>query len=293
MMQVTAVVTTPFFARSAGGVLTALQALSALDVTDVILLFDGKSKGAGHARSAFASMRPVLEDQGKQLFLSEVDLFDTGPRWRIGILEALRNPDVGAVFVFPGDLTKDPSVENLEGWKRMLKAAAPGTLVLGDYDSEDRFKTQFDELIGFPAIHVLFPELGTRTEGLGQSKLRTEFFVVGRKVFDHFSRAFTSFWGTDPTVQLILSTIESGALSISRVELGRIHDPAGQRHPLGQMHQVFRYMAQLTVDRMMHEMAGTRDPSGHMARYDELQGTLKRLFDTTLEALEKNRAELD
>ncbi len=289
--EVVAVVTTPFFVKGPESLITVLEGLSRLPLSRVILLYDRKSPGVQHAKSAFARMKTELETQRKALILHEVDTYDTAPRWRLGIIEALKDDVVQVVFVFPGDTKGEPSAENRAGWSKMLAEAESKALVLGDYKSNDYFKGEFDVLTGLVAVRLLFPRLHQKLKHLGLSKIRTEFFIVGRDVYHHFETQSAFCWATDPTVQLILSILETDDLTVKRpVWLGPITDDPSHRRLLGQAHQIFRYVAQLVIDRMIHDMVEAGDDvEEHLKRYDDLRRILKRLFDKTLQALEENR----
>lgn len=291
--EITAVETAAFWAKNSDDMVRCLKALLRLPVGRVLLLYDRKSPGQRHVESAHAEMAPLFAAKGRELALLEVDTYDTAPRWRYGIIEALRNKDVQAVFVFPGDLTEDPTEDNHKAWKSMLEATGPDVLVLGDYKCDDTFKTRFDELIGSKAVQLLFPELHGELAKLENTKLRTEFFVVGRRVFEHFDTKLLYTWGTDPTVQLTLSALQAEGLRVARpLKLGEIRDNADTRKPLGQMHQILRYAHHLAVDRLVHEMAVKSDGNEPLRRYDALRRALEQLFQATLQALDDNRAEL-
>lgn len=291
--EIASVVTAPFFARSPGPMITALKELLSLPVERTIFVYDRKSPAVARAKRAFARTRADFEAQGRQLVLREVDQFDTAPRWRLGILQAFEDEVAEAVFIFPGDMLGEPTADQRAGWKEMLANADAHALVLGDYQSRDRFKTQFDHLVGLPAVEVLFPECIAILRELGQSKIRTEFVIVGRRVFEHFETATTFSWGTDPTVQLILATLTDGNLTIKTpIWLAAFDDDSETRRPLGQMHQMLRYVAELTIDRMMREMADTDDEEGQLRKYDELRGVVEEIFRRTLAAVDENRAAL-
>src|SRR5437868_12799689 len=104
--------------------------------------------------------------------------------WRFGIRGALSRGADG-VFLFPGDLVANRTEENRLGWRQMLRrfldelALHREVLVLGDYQSDDIFKTGFDASLTFPLIEAVWgTAMRSWLSHLGLSKLRTEVFVV-------------------------------------------------------------------------------------------------------------------
>ena len=292
--ELASVVTVPYFPKGAESVVRALRILLGLPVGRVILVFDVKSQaGRSAADWAIAKMCPEFEAQGRELALLEVDTSNTAPRWRLGITEAFKDQLVQLVFVFPGDLDRDPNPENLTGWAQMVADAEPNALILGDYDSNDRFKKEFDELLAWEAVEVLFPHLCPQLRALGHSKLRTEFLIIGRAAFDSWRQQETFGWGPDPTVPVTLAILEGDLLGKNvtvkpPVKLGLIEDNPDQRTPLGQARQLLRFTAALAVARVMAEQASQLKPPAQLPPYRELQAALRKLFDATIHAVARN-----
>jgi len=291
LVETAAVVTAPFYAKDSESLVTALEALLQLPVGKVFLVYDRKSPGRRHAKTALRRMQTAYGSQDRQLTLVEVDTYDTAPRWRLGIVRAFEDEVVKVAFVFPGDIKGVPTAENCAGWAQMLQEAASDTLVLGDYESpEDSFKERFDRLIGHSTVTLLFPRFAREVEQLNHRKLRTEFFVVGRNAYEQFDREMVFFWGTDPTVQLTLSTLSHVSLAVKPpIDLGTIADDPSHRRPLGQLHQIVRFVSQLAVDRMIHEMvAAGNDVDEHLRRYVAMRDILKEIFGRALDTIDDN-----
>ena len=306
--QLAAVVTAPFFAQGPDSMVRSLAELLALPIGTVAFVDDRKSPGAEHADTAYDYGQSRFPAAGKTLKRVVVDLYDTAVRWRPGILGALSDASVQAVFVFPGDIAclPQPTMARLRsGWDEMLRLCGPDRMVIGQYVSQDRFKTEFDELIGSKSIAILFEGSSLDLSGLGLSMMRSEFFVIGRRAFESFETELRASWGPDPTIQLTISCLRSPSLDVRAVDLGDFADHAGTRSPLGQMHQVCRFVAQLAIDRIIDEMVDAEIQSqqlGHddeaklaaqLSKYDRLRDAIWRLSRATLAALDKNRAALE
>jgi hypothetical protein len=211
----------------------------------------------------------------------------------VGLSAALQDEEVQVVFLFPGDLTSTISDTNRAGWRQLVDRCGPDVLVIGEYQTEDPFKTAFDQRCGLPAMHMLFPEATAQLSTLGLSKIRSEFLLLGREVIRRFDASNVWSWGPDPTPQVLLSTLSHQDLRIEIVPLGKLGDNPAQRNPLGQLHQVIRYVAALACDRIRAEIAQKFSSQQAEAVYDELQGaTFPTLFRHLLEALGTHRSAL-
>jgi hypothetical protein len=166
----------------------------------------------------------------------------------------------------------------------MLAAAGRDVLVLGDYQTEDTFKTRFDDLVTVPVIECLYPDLAASARALGQSKMRSEFFLIGREVFNHFWTTRFPF-GTDPTVELILATLGNQDLTIDRVHFGEVADDPDCRHPMGQLEQIFRFVVAPAIARIRQETLR----EDNLRAYDGARCELERVFELVLAALDENR----
>ena len=294
--KMAAVVTQPFFAKSPDTMERALREILELPIGLAVLVHDRKSSARGYAFDAFREYCPRFEVEGKSLSMLEVDVFDTAVRWRPGVVEALKGPEVGSVFLFPGDMkVKDegePITTLRAGWRKMVEAAGPTSLIIGQYESRDRFKTEFDSLIAHRAVEILFDGLAEGLGALALTMMRSEFLVVGREVFEHFDTGLRHFWGPDPTPQLLLSTLTHREMRVEQVWLGEFADDPGTRSALGQMHQIFRFIAELAIDRMVRDKADTRTVTEEIETYDRTRADIEVLFQETLRALDENRQAL-
>lgn len=289
-----ACVTTAFGRQDPQPIERSLRALWKLGFERVILVYDSKDPaGRGAAET-------VLRDparNGGEVRLLEVEDYGTARRWRYGIREAFRDPDVDWVLNLPGDLVDDPSPENLAGLEKMCNLADRDSMVLGDSLSPNRFKTWFDPHVGEPVTRALFPKVQECLDSLNHSKRRTEFFCVGRNVLKQHDRLLIASWGQDPTIQLLVAAAYSASLTAKSVDLGRLADDDRTRSPLAQLWQIVRFVHQMIEDRIFSELNrrgeeknGARELSVHR----ELMGVLCDLYGhgAIMRMVEHNYAEL-
>lgn len=286
-----AVVTAPFWLRDPETLARALGELERLDVDPILVVHDARGPSEEPTRRAVREARSRAGPSGPRLVILPVRAGDTALRWRRGVDEAFRTAETAAVFLFPGDLTSEPDEENRAGWVRMLTSGASDRLVLGDFRSPDEFKTGFDALVLRPLIRALHPELDEAVEGLGLSKLRTEFLVVGRTIYEEFRDRGERRWGPDPTPQLTLAVLASrGPGSVVVEPTGEVADDPDARVPLGRLFQIVRIAGELVVDRVCQGVRGALDESGPDAveRYVESRHAIARAFSATLDAVDEN-----
>jgi len=289
--RMAAIVTVPFWANTPDGMRFAMCELLRFCLGWIIVVFDERSpKGPAIAQDIFNRYKDEAADKGTHLIQQATDHFDTGPRWRVGIKRALKEPGCEAVFVFPGDLKVPPTVkqleENRQGWSHMLDEAARNDLVIGDYTSHDDFKTVFDKLLGHPITALLFPDLAPSLKAKGHSKLRSEVFIIRRSAFRYAEDCSGFGFGTDPTLQLTLAALQ-GHLRVTPEWFGTLTDDDQQRKVLGAIHQLFRFMSQGVVDRLVAEMQACTE-----AGEDQLPAA-RRLLPVLAEALRLTHAAME
>jgi len=286
------VITVPFFATTATTVTAALEEVSLLPIHKVVLVYDRKSKmGRSIAESVRDSAPAALAVRGATVSALAADQFDTAPRWRHGLLAAFADPRVGAVLVFPGDLQPvGPSAapvlaENRKGWQRLLANATPASFRIGDYSCQDSFKTAFDRLFCHPLLGLLFPPLAARLASLGSSKCRSEYFVIGRAVFEYVDSVLPFCFGSDPTPQLCLGALEADRFVVESLHFGAVNDDDAQRKALGLIHQLFRFMSQFVQDRLLRDTRKCRTAEDQIMAARSLLPVLDQVFALTRQAM--------
>ena len=78
-----------------------------------------------------------------------------------------------------------------------------------------------------PAIRIMEPETCECLDRLGQARLRTEFWVCGREVFESFDRDPSRIWDRDPTPLLMFTAFQEG-FGCQSVDLGYFQDDDGR-----------------------------------------------------------------
>ena len=309
-MKLTAVITAEFYVRAEarqGGsrasltlALTELLALRDLGVDRVLFIHDRRGRSGALAREVCAERRDELAEAGVELETLEVDAYETAQRWRFGIQDAFEQ-DCDGVFLFPGDIVGDSSPGNREGWRRMVQrfraAAESGAavLVLGDYDTSDSFKTDFDSLLVLPVVERIWgAETAEQAIRLRHSKLRTEVFIISREFYQSVDREGLVALGPDPTLQLILYGLRKGHSVLSQ-HFGRFSDNDGTRKPLGQLSQLLRILSAQCADRIWHVIVQSRalPPSSVLRVYRQLADDLERAFAATLGGARSNADRLE
>ena len=286
-MNIVAVITAPYFSKSTASIDLAITEVTQLGVSGIIVVYDRKGSSGQHARAAVAGVQMART--------LEVDESDTTLRTRWGIQEGFRDPTVEAVIVFPGDIdpAHPPSDENRRGWQEMFRQAATNRIAVGDFRSRrNSFKERFDwELIGLPALEEFFPEEAHKIRVVGLRKLRSEFYVLGRGVFEFFMTRGVA-WSMDLTTDFVLAAVSGPGLECVPVDLGEIHDDEDQRrNPLAPMSQMLRFVAQLALQRIRLDRAkGIPD---HLAVYSELRNRVKRSLDKCVVAIDLYRCQID
>jgi len=262
---------------------TSLSILDRVGLRDVIVVHDTQAPN----RSLVADAIRRHRNRFRRFDVVEVTEFETGKRWLAGIRRAFhRGADV--VFLCPGDFTsklsESRSLEKfITGCRDMLGQASRNRLVMGDYEVTEHFKEDFDTLITRPAVDCLYPQLTHRLNALGLTKMRTEFFALGRVYFDEFMTAPFQ-WSADPTVQLLLAgLLDPGSLEIVSVDLGDwFRDDSHMRSPLGQLYQAVRMVFSLAVDRLRLEQQRGLPPTEQIEVCRQINTQLRQLTDQLL-----------
>jgi hypothetical protein len=290
--QVAGVVTRGFQARSSEPLRTAIAELLRLEIGTIYVVRDRKDAHASAlVREALAAMEVAATSAGVQLHDMVVDAFETAERWRFGICEALKDPNILAVFNFPGDMQSGPTEVQRAAWRTMRQSADHLLLGCGDFDTDERFKKGFDESVARPVLRIIEPERYGELADLGLKRLRTEFFFCGRGVFEQMDGDPGRTWGPDPTPQLLLAALDGrgDGLAIESVDLGAFRDDPNTRATLGQLHQIVRFAAHTALARIVREKAAARDARATAAAYDRLRHQLDAVFDCCIRAVDRNR----
>ncbi|HWD38166.1 MAG TPA: hypothetical protein VG944_04905, partial [Fimbriimonas sp.] len=263
---IAAVIFAPMYASDESSTYRALDLMLKLGISHVVLVYDRLSQnGEKIATNVRLNFRSKFDLADGKLLIELSSQPDTGADWRAGIVRAFDTWKPSGVLVFPGDLDSRThnSADLQRGLTRMLACSSPDNLILGDYTSAyesgatERFKTQFDAM-SLPTIRALFPELFDLLMAKTVSKRRTEFFIVGSRIWAKFDRDRRFYVAAaDLTFQLQRFMLEqpgsNPSLNIKKVHLGTLHDDDSRRNPLGQWMQLTRLHFTAALDRLNHE----------------------------------------
>ena len=169
----------------------------------------------------------------------------------------------------------------------MVRQSTRTGLILGDYNAmSGSFKDRFEGLVR-RAIAVLFPTEVDKLRATGLKRFRTEFFIVGREVFERV-RAAGIIWTFDPTIDLTLGMSRKFADLTLEVVNPQFWDRDDHRNAMGQLNQLTRFVSMLALNRIRLEPRQS-DPAEQLASYDALQNCLKESYEVLRLALEGNR----
>lgn len=290
MTNIAAVVTVAFWAEDSKGITIALRELMRLQIGRVILVYDRNGQGITHTLAALEGFSKEFEDVKIALEGLPVDEDDTTLRWRRGVLRALEEPSIDAVFVFPSDFETPPTDQAREGWREMVDQATSNGLILGDYLAKTgSFKNNFEELVGLAVVEAYFPEEVAKLKSTGLRRIRTEFFVLGRGVLQRV-RAAGTIWTLDPTIDLILACLRSPDLAVSVVDIDFLDDDS-RRDPIGQFLQMTRFCVMLALN-MIRLTPRETDPAKQIVTYDALRSRLEEGFAALINGIDHNREAL-
>jgi hypothetical protein len=255
-----AVLTTQFNTDNSDLTVRSLKALVGLPgqpVRRILIVHDEKEpNGAALATDAVQRMAEELSDAHVVCETLAVNTYSTARRWWPALCAAFTDRNVDKVLNFPGDLREDLSPEQLATLAAGITAMGPGDLTLFDYQSNDDFKQMFDQFFLLPLLRVGYPNCLKAIEELNHSKLRTEFFCVGRAPFGSLRGNFGVSWGTDPTIQLVINSLRN-KFSIRSVHFGDCKDDASTRSdPAGKTLQIVRVGHQILNDRIISSGRG-------------------------------------
>lgn len=289
-LNITGIVTVPFFAKAP--ITLALAEALPLNLSRIIVVHDRKGSSATNALAAIESMRAKFQSADVRLDTLAVDEDDTTLRWRRGILAAFEDARVDAAFVFASDFAELPSENTRAGWQAMRSLATKNGLVLGDYHSEPgTFKGDFEDLVGMAAVEAMFPSETSKIRKTGLHRLRTEFFVLGKAVYEQLWRD-EIIWTLDPTIDLTLTCLRSPKLALHVVDLRDFKDDGDARDPLGQLFQMTRFVSQLAINRIRLERSRKLGTAEQIRRYDALRESIGEAFAVLMRGIDKNRAGL-
>jgi hypothetical protein len=267
------------------------EVLLKLPIRSVTVVVEGGAACEAPARRAFDHCLPLFREAGVEIELLRVNAPDTGERWHQGLLH-VRTRSGDLILVVPGDLRK-----GLENVRRAFDAAcgSAAELVVIDYDSDDAFKTQFDEVVTLPILRCLNPSAAERLAALGCSKLRTELFAICPEFLDELEGDLRSggLWPSDPTVWILVKATARAASNVEVVHLGHFgDDPDSRSHPSQRLQQIYRLVFQQLIIRLRDDLR--RDPPLSDVRMDSatrlyqdaarLFGVAQHAADRTLEA---------
>ena len=277
--RVEAVVTQQYCAKDDTATRRALEAVRRIGLRQPILQIDEKDpRGERNAECAGIAAR-----------VQKVDVYSTARRWYHGLSQAFSDSAVSAVLLWPGDLAHEVAEDQVGILQQIIADANAETLHLVDYSSNDSFKQDFDELVTWKLLELLYPKEAQAARELGCSKMRTEVMVVGRKVFEHFRTASKASWGTDPTIQLLIQTLREAALRAKVTQLGELKDDSGTRNAAGQALQITRIIDQEVNDKIVEANLTAKGAEGQLAEYDRLRSLIQQAEDLKRRALEENR----
>jgi hypothetical protein len=288
--NIAVILTIPYAAPGPAALTDALDYWIGRKVRRIVMLADPRGPGWPHAGAAAEAARPRCVSAGVDLSFHEVQEPETASYWRWGMLEAFGTPGIEACILMPGDSTEAIGPEVEHGLSRMLEEATAQRLILGDYDSHDPFKEEFDERLTRPLLACLYPDLVNRLAAVPLTKLRSEFLCLGRGVFERLLARDTERWGPDPTVQLLLVALQTPELEVRVVRLGTFDDTPN-RVPINQLHQIVRLATQLLADYTCGQFkAGRTSPIEQQWRqYDQVRQVLGNALSQVACSLDRNR----
>ncbi|HEY1754325.1 MAG TPA: cupin domain-containing protein [Bryobacteraceae bacterium] len=283
------VLTVGFGAADEAPIQLALDEVLSLAPYRVIVVHDRKGGSGKCAMTAVKSRAEAYGKAGVPLDIFPVDQDETTLRWRAGVIDkAFTYPDVEMVFIFATDFDKLPNDTARDGWRKMVAAAAPNHLVLGDYRPKPgSFKDEFYSLVARPVLEAVFPEHAATLIETGLHQFRTEFFILGREVLGVL-RQDAIWWNMDPTTDMALACLRHSELSLEVVDLGSFEDRADTRDPLGELFQASRYIFQLVINRIRLERAAGGSRSEQVRNYEKLIPVIEKALETGRYAIRRN-----
>jgi hypothetical protein len=291
-MHFISVTTAQFAMKDPKPLRISLSAQHRIGLRDAVIVHDKQGPSGPIVRKVVKQYRKRFN----RLEAYEVTESETAKRWLPGIRYAF-SLNADAVPVFPGDfvrgLRKSESLQRfIDGHKEMLRLASRTRLIVGDYHVRELFKDRFDARVTRPLIASLYPDVADRLSRIGLSKMRSEFFVLGKDYFDTFT-AMPFAWSADPTPQLLLAgMLSQKAMEIRTVDLGDwFRDDRRMRSPLGQLYQMVRIVCALTTDQTRLEQRRDLAREEQMRVYRQMRGQLRQAWEHLLSAIDENATE--
>jgi hypothetical protein len=233
----------------------------------------------------------------KRLDVLKVTEVETAKRWLPGIRHAF-SLGAAAVSVFPGDcvkrLNRSRSLDTfIDRCRKMLTLASRARLIVGDYKVKEPFKDRFDARLTRPLIAVLYPDVVDRLSTIKLTKMRSEFFVLGKDYFDEFvTMPFE--WSADPTPQLLLA----GLLAPKSLEMRTVHlgdwfcdDKSTRSRPSSRFYQMARLACTLITDKTRLEQRKDPQSGEQLLTYQQMRGQLSQVWTHLLKAIDEDAKE--
>src|SRR5262249_8964691 len=128
-------------------------------------------------------------------------------------------------------------------------------------------------------------EMQEKLKGLHVSKLRSEWFLVGKHFFERYEQIG---WSPDPTLLLAKFAVEHYPAAFRRFWLSDFGDEGRAReNPFMLVHQILRCAFALITDRVFSHPAHAKEPQERLMECRDFCAALGKAFDLTLRVIDQ------